>query len=1139
MTDQRRRPSGKLEASELTILSQTPFTRSITGMLAHAFPRMRMRARATTSFTKQSLLACAQPNQARRTTMQPDDDKDLQVNLNASISALAIALLGENNRKLSNRRQLRWGNNGSLAVAIQGPKIGSWHSKETGKGGGPLQLIMNVRGVSYDDAKVWAGGWLDMPGSGAKPAHPASALLGKHRVPSEPGNDDDEAARIRLARAVWEGSVPVEGTLAHHYLTVARGIPCPPRGWPDSIRFHTGLRTLVVAATNAADEITAIQQVRLDYKTGGKISDEEAARMHPPAVKPSYGVVKGAAVRLPGEVTGPLLLAEGPETGLSVWVATGMETWIALGLGSMASIPLPAGRRIIVCRDDDARFSPADNAIRGMIRNWRKAGLDISIATPWETRLFDKSDLNDVIKAGGVNAVRDAIDRTAHPKPVQVDRKTKEATSSMMSVAFSKFFAIASGTNSKTLLNPPAASARVDTGTGKSAMARLVAWKALATMRGKLNDNRTFAVAVSTIELAEDAVASFHDMQSDFVAAIWRGREQPDPGNSGNAMCLNLDAVRDAHKAGVSVQSGVCFKPAPKNVLNAVPHKCPFYDRCGYQRQREQKADVWYMAHQLIFQKKQAAFGDVAGLIVDESCWQAGLEGVDKPITLALDALVVNDTVYDDDFATERLRFLRHRVLDVLNSEPDGPLRREALLAVGMTPEAANEARGYESRRLSETAIVPGMSSQERAPILHRFGEHNRTIKRLMLFWTAVEALLRGTEDDPLAAQYRADVSRKPVQNATPAELSGWASLAHEGSKAGPVRILMLKGRKPIGEGWGVPTLLMDADLHTGMMQRFWPYFVQMLDCRTETPHQYVIQVVGRHGYGKTWLQDEKHLRETAAVVNRFMHGATTALLVTNKEIKDRLPKIWLKPEHVDTAHFNSVAGIDKWNRVSKMGVVGSANPPPAEVEKLAEALTGEHIPPIGGPYPRRIVMRELENGSYVAAESDYHPNETAEAIRYQIRTGGNGQAVGRGRGVQRTADNPVSIMVMDDSVLPFPVRLVDAADLAASPWDLMMAAGGVAFGNPEDASLVYPELWEKPETARKAFQRAEAEPTGTNPAKYKDGLLSGECPTWHYRKVGDRQKTREVVIDPARVPDPAAWLAERLGPLARCKAVA
>jgi putative DNA primase/helicase len=69
-------------------------------------------------------------------------------------------------------------------------------------------------------------------------------------------------------------------------------------------------------------------------------------------------------------------------------------------------------------------------------------------------------------------------------------------------------------------------------------------------------------------------------------------------------------------------------------------------------------------------------------------------------------------------------------------------------------------------------------------------------------------------------------------------------------------------------------------------------------------------------------------------------------------------------------------------------------------------------------------------------------------------------QIIGRPRGVNRTASNPVDVLLMTNAPVPVPVeRLISAADLNPSPTDTMMAAGGVAFDNPADAARAYPGL--------------------------------------------------------------------------------
>jgi putative DNA primase/helicase len=149
--------------------------------------------------------------------------------------------------------------------------------------------------------------------------------------------DADDAKRIATAQRLWKASAPVAGTLGEHYLTVHRGIRCPSHGWPEAVRFHPGSRALIVAATLLDGTVQAVQRVLLTAE-GAKISREDAERLSPPTNKVTNGVQVSAAIRLPALLPdAPLLLAEGPETGLSVWAATGAETWVALGSMSRAA----------------------------------------------------------------------------------------------------------------------------------------------------------------------------------------------------------------------------------------------------------------------------------------------------------------------------------------------------------------------------------------------------------------------------------------------------------------------------------------------------------------------------------------------------------------------------------------------------------------------------------------------------------------------------------------------------------------------------------------------------------------------------------------------------------------------------------
>jgi hypothetical protein len=72
--------------------------------------------------------------------------------LKAGADALALALLGEPNRLLSNKSSWRYGRNGSFVLEVAGSRRGLWFSHEDGEGGGPLELIRRERGLDVAGA---------------------------------------------------------------------------------------------------------------------------------------------------------------------------------------------------------------------------------------------------------------------------------------------------------------------------------------------------------------------------------------------------------------------------------------------------------------------------------------------------------------------------------------------------------------------------------------------------------------------------------------------------------------------------------------------------------------------------------------------------------------------------------------------------------------------------------------------------------------------------------------------------------------------------------------------------------------------------------------------------------------------------
>jgi putative DNA primase/helicase len=1087
-----------------------------------------------------------------------DDRDDLHAALTARLESLAEALLGAPNPAVSSKREWRWGTKGSLAVVMRGPKRGAWISREDDSKGYAFDLIMRVQRCGFAEAKAWARTWV----GGAAPSRtprPTEAARLAARQQAEAAEQAERARAIRTAQGMAHAAVPIASTPAESYLLAARCVPCPAGGWPDAIRYHAATRSLLAVATTVSGAVQAVQRVHVT-PAGAKVSAEELAARKIPAVKVTNGVQQGALVRLPARpdahpaLAGALLLAEGPENGLSVWAATGLETWLVFGVGQFQHVELPPGRRVILCRDDDREHSPADKAVRKAVTAWRKAGADVSMATPWRERRGDKSDFNDLLLAAGSAGVLARIlphAPTPAPQPIkrvsiaearrQVDEAMRRCFDAVR--AFDPDMAKAEG---KPL---PILGIRKGVGIGGSYFARHYAVELIAELRAA-GSRRNVVFAVPTHKLGAEQAAILEALPAFKAAglrvAVWRGRKALDPGAPGYAdpsvpdadkikMCRNPEPVLEAEAHGLGAQETACRRTVTNAAGERIVHECQFHANCKYQEATRQKADLWIVPHELLFTSTPAAIGDIAAVVGDESAWQDGLEGIEgRGDRLPLDALRGHDMRPGEsrDPSWLTLADLRRRALDALEPMSDGLIIREAF--DGFTPQEATEARALALGRLVRPEIVPGMSRQLRAELL-KLAAGNRNLLREARWWRALAELL--ADGGPAA--------------------SGWASLETIETPDGPQRVIRLRGRRPVRTGWQAPTILVDALLNLDLVRPFWPQVDLVADVQADAPHQHIRQVVDC-SFAKSRLEplDKdaaaanptearrriKNLRHARAIICREArrHTGGKVLVVCQKGVREALAALGRLPRNIVLAHHNAVAGRDEWRDIAALIVLGRCAPSPAAVEHIAEALTGAAVQRIPTPwYPKVPVQRELAGGGWMTAEADRHPDPICEAIRWQICEGELVQIIGRARGADRTAANPVDVLVLTDVPLPLLVRPVTLAELAPSLADRMLAECGFAFTTPRHAADACPALWPNWQAAKKDMQREAlaGDQKGTNPNKESS---IGICPPLppnlgrvDYQRAGERQSPATAYFDLLTASDPRAALTALLGPLA------
>ena len=117
-----------------------------------------------------------------------------------------------------------------------------------------------------------------------------------------------------------------------------------------------------------------------------------------------------------------------------------------------------------------------------------------------------------------------------------------------------------------------------------------------------------------------------------FSAAVWRGRHAWDPDVLATAreekMCRRSEEAEELEEAMLNVEQHLCKQREATNAARK-EIKCPLYDGCAYQRQKQIKANIWFAAHECAVHEMPKAFGDVGWVIFDESPLDAFMFGVD------------------------------------------------------------------------------------------------------------------------------------------------------------------------------------------------------------------------------------------------------------------------------------------------------------------------------------------------------------------------------------------------------------------------------------------------------------------------------------------------------------------------------
>jgi hypothetical protein len=234
----------------------------------------------------------------------------------------------------------------------------------------------------------------------------------------------------------------------------------------------------------------------------------------------------------------------------------------------------------------------------------------------------------------------------------------------------------------------------------------------------------------------------------------------------------------------------------------------------------------------------------------------------------------------------------------------------------------------------------------------------------------------------------------------------------------------------------------------------------------------------------------------------------------------------WLKdsglPKSITVEHFNNIAGLDDYKDVRLLILIGRVIPGPEVVETYAGVLTGEEPKKLPHRTWYKKVRRgiRLPDGSGVAVDCDEHPDPMAEKVRFQLCECEMVQALGRGRGINRTPETPLDIDIVADVCLPTTVNEVSMWWTQRPSLMVEAAAEGVVLTSPADLVRVWPHVWPYEKAADRTLKQTD----------FKQLLIGWQPVT--YQVAGPKVKERVGYFDLAMIPDPRAWLEAKLGSL-------
>jgi hypothetical protein len=609
-------------------------------------------------------------------------------------------------------------------------------------------------------------------------------------------------------------------------------------------------------------------------------------------------------------------------------------------------------------------------------------------------------------------------------------------------------------------LNPtPIVGIRAAAGIGKTA---LVVERIPDLARAGL---RVF-VAVPTHILGDQIAAKIDPTIS---ARVYRSRGADDP--FGAKMCL-----QDKLAFAITGALG----DAQRHACKSSKGQCEFFGVCKFQAQKEGKPMVSLGAHQYLFGKLPDYIPAPNIIIIDETFYKAA----DKELKLHLDWL--------KDRRPDEVIFPRHdelkraendllievstAVYQALSSGPfdkNGRIDRAMLESINLEKlRAAVRIEWHRKREFDKDypgmpAVDPSKDPDDNTDAANAREEINKEVEALATCFEYLRDLLDGDAEKSLNLYYHPHLTIG--RETKPGIRIRWRRKLHEWVTSCPILYIDATlnetiVRRDLGNGADfkhVDVIIPDPSA----------VFVQQL---TDLP----ISQRSVTGGGKYETERRAHLRRIIKLIAMWHPGELVAV-ICQKELMKELEKG--APRNVTFMNYNKLRGRNDLEKARVEIIIDRTEPSPQAVEEQARLIFDREVKPVPDTnkhryYDQKTRYLRLRDDTPFPVRNSAHPDDGAEAVRFDICEAEIVQAFYRARPLTRTWQNPLTVYVMTNVCLPIPVD-------ATRTWEqmqptliqlMMLDSGddGIATSSPTDAAEMFPKLFLNAEAAKKALQR-------------------------------------------------------------------